>query len=92
MLGKPSTQHRANRSSDRGETRPCPDRTTALLLRKIGADQRQAAGNQQRPADSLDAPGNNELVDVRRQSAPGRGHRKDHHAGGEYFAAAVQVS
>ena len=59
---------------------------------KISADQSQAAGNKQRPAYSLETPGNNKLPDVGRESAPGRGYREEHDAGGEDLAAAVQVS
>ena len=92
MLDEPSTQHGTDRGGDRREAGPRPDGAAALLLGKISADQSQAAGDQQRPADSLEASGHNQLPDVGRESAPGRGCREEHDAGGEDLAAAVQVS
>ena len=92
VLGEPSAQHRTDRGGDRRESGPRPDSATALLLGKISADQSQAAGDKQRPAYSLKAPGDNKLPDVGRQSAPGRGSGEEHNAGGEDLAAAVQVA
>ena len=66
VLDEPSAQHGTDRRGDRREARPRPDRAAALLLGKISADQSQAAGDKQRPADSLEAPGNNQLPDVGR--------------------------
>ena len=92
VLGEPSAQHGTDGGGDRREAGPRPDGAAALLLGEIGADQSQAAGDQQRAAYSLEAPGNNQLPDVGRQSAPGRGCGEEHDAGGEDLAAAVQVS
>ena len=73
MLDEPSTQYGADRSGDRGEAGPRPDRPPALLLGKISADESQAAGYKQRATDSLETPGNNKLPDVGRESTPSRG-------------------
>ena len=53
VLGEPSAQHRADRGGDGSEAGPCANRAAALLLRKIGADQGQAAGDEQCAADPL---------------------------------------
>ncbi len=75
-----------------GEAGPRPDRAPPLLLGKISADESQAAGHKQRPANSLETPRNNKLPDVGRESAPGRGYGEEHDTGREDLAAAVQVS
>ena len=59
---------------------------------KIRADQSQAAGDKQRPADSLDSSGNNQLEDIWCESAPGRGDGEERNSGRKDFAAAVDVS
>ena len=70
VLGEPAPQHSADSGGDRGETRPRSNGVAALALSEVRADQGQAAGDQQRAAYSLQAPGQNHLADVRRQSAP----------------------
>jgi hypothetical protein len=52
------------RCGDRCEFGPGTDRATAPLLREIGADQRQAWRDQQRPAYSLKASGENQVSNV----------------------------
>src|SRR5437879_120420 len=92
MLRKPATQHRTDRGGDGRETRPRTDGAATILLRKISADQSQATGDKQRSADSLEAPGNNQLPDIRRESAPSGGYGEEHDSGGEDLAAAIAVS
>ena len=62
------------------------------LLGKISADQGQTAGDKQGAAYSLKAPGQNQLVNVRREPAPRRGDGEERNTGGEHLAAAVQVA
>src|ERR1700749_1659214 len=92
MLSKPSPQHRTDGRCDRGEAGPRPARAAAFLLGKTGADQSQAARDQQSPADSLKTSRDNQLLDVGRKSAPSRGGREERYPDEKNSAPAVQVT
>src|SRR5215469_10067917 len=91
MLDKPTTEHRTYCRGDRCESRPGTDRVTAPLLREIGADQSQAAWDEQRATYSLKTPRENQIANVVCKSAPDRGKGEKGDTGGEDVAPAVQV-
>ena len=78
MLHQPPAQHRPNRRHHRSESRPRPNRSSALGVRKVRTQQRQAVRNQQCPAHSLQTPRCNQLLNLRSNRAPCRCRRKHH--------------
>src|SRR6516164_10974236 len=92
MLNEPATEHRAYRCGDRCESRPGANRATAPVLGEIGADQGQAAGDQQRPPYSLEGPGNNQMSNVGCESAPDGRQREEAYTGGKHLAPAIKVA
>src|SRR5438876_3650952 len=65
VLNEPAAQHRTNRGGDRRETRPRADRLAAALLVEGRADDCEATGYEQRSSDTLNAPRDYQLLNVR---------------------------
>src|SRR5580700_490716 len=92
LLRQPTADNRAGGRRQGRETRPETDRAAPLFARVGGADQRQAAGRQQRSADPLDAARRDEHLDTAGERARDGGRREEHDAAREDLAAAVEVA
>src|SRR6186713_464541 len=92
MFNQPASEYGAHRRGDRRETGPCADRTAPLMLAKGSADDRKAPWNEKRCSDPLNAPGKNQLADIRSNAAPGRRSRKNKNANRKDPFAAVDVA
>jgi len=92
MLDQPSAQKWANRGSNRGKARPCPDRLTATLFVERCADNRKAAGDQERTSNPLDGSCGDQLLNRRREAANNRRQRKNRHSREEHPASPKEVA
>jgi NAD dependent epimerase/dehydratase family len=79
-LYQPAAEDGADHRGDRCKSRPGPNRLTTPLLIKRCADDRQAAGNEERAADPLHRTCDDELRNSWRQAAPDRREREDENA------------
>ena len=70
----------------------CRWRARAPFSEKLALISARLPGTSSAPPIPLQAPRDNQLPDVGRQSAPCRGSREEHDAGGEDLAAAVAIS
>ena len=92
MLHEPAAKDGADGGGDGGEAGPGADGAAAIFIGKGDAEQGEAAGDQERASDSLQAAGEDELADSRGEAAPDRGHGKQDDPGGKDFAAAVEIA
>jgi hypothetical protein len=92
MLDQPAAENGPYRSCDRREAGPRADGLTAASLVKGCTDNRQAPGHEQRGPHALNAPGNDQLIDIRGKSATQGRHRENRHPQREHQAAAKQVT
>src|SRR5262249_13161340 len=76
VLDEPSTKHGTYRGCDGCESGPGANRASPFLLDEISADQSQATRDKQCAAYSLKTPGQNQLANIRRQTAPCRCQRE----------------
>src|SRR5476649_2429929 len=76
MFNQQSANYWPERRRDRGKTRPDADCLPPFVLPERGADDGKAAGHEQRGTDALRAPGDDELLNAGRQTAPNGGQRE----------------
>src|SRR5580692_8378118 len=92
MLDQPSPEHRPNSGSDCGEAGPGADCLSAAFLVERCADNRKAARNEQCSSHALNASGDDQLMNVQRNSATSRSHREDGGSDDEDQATSEQVA
>src|SRR6202034_2526950 len=71
VLNQPAPKYRPNGCSDRRETRPCTDGPTATFLVERLTDDRQTAGYKECSSYTLNAPCDDQLMNVGGDSASG---------------------
>ena len=77
------------RTGDAAEPRPQPDGRGAVVLSEAGLDQRERSGGEQRAADALQHPGEDEDQQVGRQAAQ-RGRQHEPHGADPEDAPAAE--
>src|SRR5579859_7029334 len=92
MLNQPAAENGSNRGGDRGKTRPCADRLAPVLIVERCTDNGEASRYKQGSSHSLNASGNEQLIDVRSRAASGRSGGEDPHTNHEDQTAANHVA
>src|SRR5277367_4480455 len=92
MFDQPAAEHGAECASDCGEAGPGANGSAAILLVKGRADDREAPGNEESCARSLDGAGDHQLINVGGKAAPPRSDGEHRDASQEYSAASPQVT
>ncbi len=91
-VDEPAAEERTDRRRDPRQARPGPHRPTPVLAPHDGVDERQAAGHQQRPTQTLDQPRRDQREPGRRQAAAEGRHGEQHEPGHEHPATPVPVT
>ena len=92
MLNEPAAEEGPQRRHDRGSAGPGANGLTAAVFVEGGTDNREAAGNEERRADSLNAAREDQMMDGRGNTATGGGEGEDHNTEEENPAATIQVA
>ena len=92
MLNEPAAEDRPQRRHDRGKAGPGANGLTAALFVEGGTDNREAARDEERCPNSLNASCEKQLMDVRGHSATGGRQSEDHYTEEEGQAAPKQVA
>src|SRR5882724_1340709 len=92
MLNQPTAKDGSNRSSDGRKARPCANRLAPTFLIERSTDDCKAARDQECGPDTLNAPGDDQLMNVCRNPAAHRGCGENCHTKQEYPAATEQVA
>jgi hypothetical protein len=69
MLNQPAAKDRPNRGGDGRKSRPSTDGLAATFLVERGTDNREAPGHQQCSPHTLNAPRDDQLVNVEGNAA-----------------------
>ena len=91
-LDDDAAEQRPERDADAGDRRPQAERGRAALGREGGRQQRQRERHEQRGAEALDGACDDELREVVRERAGGRGGREDEQPDDEHAPPAVAVA
>ena len=91
MLNQPAAKDRPNGGGDRGEPRPRSDRLTTTLLVERRTDNRKTAGHQKCSSHTLNAPGDDEQMDVRGSAATRGSQGKNRDTYREYQTTPKQI-
>ena len=90
MLDEPAAEYGADRGGDGGAGGPRTDGVAAVFFGERGGDDREAAGDEKRSADSLHRAGGDQLRDGGGEAAPD-GREREQRDADEVNAAAAEM-
>lgn len=80
MLNQPTAKHGPDRGGDRRRARPRADRLSTTLFVEGRTDNRETSGHQECSSYSLNAPGDDQLMNGRSKTTTGGCNRENGHA------------